>query len=707
MQESIGDSNQTQSSRQAEHTTYHESQRRPNRLRACIACRNTKTRCIPLESRSVCKSCYQHSRECVMPGPIKPRTKARPRLLELERKVQLLTEALTIKDTLHQNNLHEGSSSDDVSSPFRRNGDIDACDMSRRSHPPNAIGVLHSSPKDTVLWWNTESSQVSVLFNHWALKIRPLLPLVGPLGDNLHLLRSTKPLLFISVLTVASLSAFPATSSQLMKHLNEEIARHIYVNGDQSVDLVQALLLSSHYFAPLGKSTNFAFIQHAYTASSISFDIGLNRQARSSSGLADVEQAEAARTWLSVYYTMSISATLLRRQRLVFDGMETTAIMAELLENPSVTASDRTLCSLVRLQTIVEDTSMTMGQISCDREIEFDKPSTQYHLIALRQRLDQWKESISEELESSFMSHAYHSAKLYLHQIAIRAYIRKIFSPSREPLGVIHDPNLSLSTMHIDALGICLESSQKVFYAFTCLDSATLRCLPSFYLVWTLFAAVCIVKIAPYVEHQQNLRSSRTTVERGIYGLHSITQLLDSAVQKLGIGCENDYMSHGKLFLTAFQKLRTWYLEKSTICLNARQGEHGAGNRVHNLLAHEPGSISQSSGESYTSSGTVARPKVVPPLGNDTMNQKNIPVQGPRQEVDTSMTNDIWQSGFPVAPNHFDFPIEASRHDNTFSPVVDPNSGGPFLNSETQLDESMFTLNEQWLRTLLGLDEGL
>jgi hypothetical protein len=91
-----------------------------------------------------------------------------------------------------------------------------------------------------------------------------------------------------------------------MKHLNEEIARHIYVDGDQSIDLVQALLLSSHYFAPLGKSTNFAFIQHAYTASSISFDLGLNRQARSSSGLADVERAEAARTWLSVYHIMSM-----------------------------------------------------------------------------------------------------------------------------------------------------------------------------------------------------------------------------------------------------------------------------------------------------------------------------------------------------------------------------------------------------------------
>lgn len=240
------------------------------------------------------------------------------------------------------------------------------------------------------------------------------------------------------------------------------------------------------------------------------------------------------------------------------------------------------------------------------------------------------------------MNHAYHSAKLYVYQIAIRAYIRKMFSPNGEPPSVIHDPNLLLSAMHIDALGICLESSQKVFYAFTSLDLTILRCLPSFYLVWTLFAAVCMVKMAPYVEHQQKLRSSRSAAEQGIYDLHSITQLLDGVAKKLEMGCQNNYMAHGRPFLTAFRKLRVWYLEKSTICLNARQQcEHGAGSKVHNLLAPEPSSLSRPSGESHASRGTAASPQPVPPLRNDIMNQNNVRVQDLWQEEYASTANNI------------------------------------------------------------------
>lgn len=81
--------------------------------------------------------------------------------------------------------------------------------------------------------------------------------------------------------------------------------------------------------------------------------------------------------------------------------------MSNLLDNPYAVSSDKTLCDLVRLQIILGDAYMTVGQLACDEGTEFDNSSTQYQVRALQQRLDQWKKSVSAECEPS--KHCYYT----------------------------------------------------------------------------------------------------------------------------------------------------------------------------------------------------------------------------------------------------------------------------------------------------------
>ncbi len=69
-----------------------------------------------------------------------------------------------------------------------------------------------------------------------------------------------------------------------------------------------------------------------------------------------------------------------------------------------------------------------------------------------------------------------------------------------------HDPAISLPATYVSALGICLESGQEVLGALLSLDLTMFRCLPSFYFVWSLVAAVCMVKMAPYIEYLRRAR---------------------------------------------------------------------------------------------------------------------------------------------------------------------------------------------------------
>lgn len=84
--------------------------------------------------------------------------------------------------------------------------------------------------------------------------------------------------------------------------------------------------------------------------------------------------------------------------------------LAVLSSDPDLSPSDQWLCSLVRLQSIMDDVSNTFNSSNPQILENFDLPSTQYKLQMFRQRLQSWKISAPRSIdarESRIMSNPY------------------------------------------------------------------------------------------------------------------------------------------------------------------------------------------------------------------------------------------------------------------------------------------------------------
>ncbi len=88
-----------------------------------------------------------------------------------------------------------------------------------------------------------------------------------------------------------------------------------------------------------------------------------------------------------------------------------------LLSDPAEPLSDQWLCSLVRLQLIMEDISNIFSGVNGFEE--FDKPSTQYKLQMSRQRLQSWKDTTPGGVDTRkcFFS----SSLMYIDHAAVRS----------------------------------------------------------------------------------------------------------------------------------------------------------------------------------------------------------------------------------------------------------------------------------------------
>lgn len=303
------DGNDTKSMQSSEYLTQDGLPGRdaPNRWQACIPCRKDKIRCLPASPGKPCHSCLKKSRRCVMPGPPKPRVKTSQRLLELENKMRLLNHALINGPEPHRirdqrveqedNTISTNGTSDSLRSS---NGISTAAD--HFVTPPNFYSNIENVP----FFSDVDSQTEHMLYNHWMLSMTLHSPVVTiKLAGDRNTCQAATPLLYLTILTVASSSILPEITYRLVNRLNEELSSRIFHLGEQTLEIVCSLLLFSHYFVPPKGSTNHIFIQHPFTASTMSFDLGLDKKALSDS-VTYSEKLEAARIWLSVYYTVSV-----------------------------------------------------------------------------------------------------------------------------------------------------------------------------------------------------------------------------------------------------------------------------------------------------------------------------------------------------------------------------------------------------------------
>ncbi|KAI5866146.1 hypothetical protein GGS23DRAFT_603522 [Durotheca rogersii] len=558
------------------------------RVRACTACRNMKIKCVSVPGSRDCEACLRFSRPCQDPGPPKARARPSQRFSELEKKIGALTNALYSERLRNQQLFIQRAGDPQWSrTPDSDSRDTDGSSPTRpgRDSVPGLGhgGIDIAASGDVFSQGLVDMPTAVLLFNHWNIFMRPFMPIIqfSP-EEDVSVLRAEKPILLLVIMMIASTSIRPHLVPHFLARLNDTLAQEVFIQGARSLDLLQSMVLFSQYYIQPQHIKTFALPHHIYSAVVMAHDLGLD-EVPAPNETDNRNKANDYRTLLAVYLGASSTATLLRRHQPIQPTSSYRASVDALRRHSTRDKDDEWLCSLVGLQEIFDEVSKTLNASSHLTDQSFDDFRTQHLLSIFRQRLADWKQSSSTDINPHLTAYAASIAELYIHQVAIRVYNRRMFPPpqdkDRESSG---RPRQPFTATHTDALCLCLKASATALDIYLSLDDATTRYLPNIFLTWGMCAAVCLTKLSHFAA---NL-SLPATAGNDRDNPPSPASYLDALIQRVANLSQNGYFPQSRPFLTAFQKLKIWYLQKRTVCINNSRGDCAGGSPgpVHDIV---------------------------------------------------------------------------------------------------------------------------
>ncbi len=331
--------------------------------KACESCRLLKVRCL-FESAipsQKCRRCAKSNHDCVVkaPGPRKKRKRTDTRIGELEKQVEFLRTILSQTSDGNHKEDRDGENNDGagrqaisalnppprIHVPVQVHHDEEdllyhrdhqpsqdaastysfhrPCPQSGGSyalpHSPRQLAYDSSSP-ETISSVEDASSGSPIadplirLFNQYHNELVQHYPLsLFADTEDANLVRITKPTLFLAVATSAAGASEPELRASLNEELAQEFARRIIVDGEKSIELIQALILAAVFYSPPDCYDKLKYYQYIHMAATMASELELARPDTinatktaaqllgSSSNLREVEENEHRRTLIASY----------------------------------------------------------------------------------------------------------------------------------------------------------------------------------------------------------------------------------------------------------------------------------------------------------------------------------------------------------------------------------------------------------------------
>ena len=350
------------------------------RPRACEACRGLKVRCEPDPGTGPCKRCRKANRKCVITAPSRKRQKKTDsRVAELERKIDALTASLQAtkegnlsaseddgymdEDTSHMESLD--GRSNQATSPYTttsagasrkrrvseyqqddsigsrrlsnseatsQNSPANVANMGPRQFAPlkaeNGASQFDSNGDfdtsvygeiDVVLRRIVDAETANGLFRHYIDQMVPHMPIVVFSPDTSpDTIRKRSPILFLAILSVAAGQDFPELQATLTSEIMRILADRVFVMGEKSLELVQALQVVTIWYWPESNGDS-KYYQFIHITAVMAIDLGMHRRQpllihrkeqilglpKPKSYLSDPCTTECRRAWLGCYLLCS------------------------------------------------------------------------------------------------------------------------------------------------------------------------------------------------------------------------------------------------------------------------------------------------------------------------------------------------------------------------------------------------------------------
>ncbi|KAL7275522.1 hypothetical protein RUND412_001525 [Rhizina undulata] len=463
----------------------------------------------------------------------------------------------------------------------------------------------------------------TAIFNHYNNNMAKQFPaVIFPEGTKAEDVRQKSPTLFLAILAASSGTSHPDLHRALHKEITRVFAERIVVNGEKSLELIQALLLVTIWYYPPEHFEELKFYMFIHQAAIMALDIGIGAKtghvrSRASGMLGkgfngklpDLSQAEGSgcpfppypfppgmrcsknpfpdpcsiesrRTLLACYWMCCNVSVSLRRQNL----LHFTNFMAEcvdVLENsPEAADTDRMLCQLVRMQKIGEDIATAYAFDDASANVNIQDSRVQYTLKGFSRQLEEWRAKAADQVWNKSMEITYHVVTLFAHEVALHVdHNIDDFRPPFTESTIRSQPslkmNLLLTPFHIEALTTCMTASHATLDTFLSSQVAEIQSCPVFNLVRTAYALVILIKLyfsASYPKSELGKLIDKDTLK--------VDEYLDRVLNLLGAAAENEKCRAAQKFIMVLTMLRTWYLaQKSDFgrCSNGGAAEDTAG----------------------------------------------------------------------------------------------------------------------------------
>ncbi|KAH8657458.1 hypothetical protein BGZ60DRAFT_531622 [Tricladium varicosporioides] len=412
------------------------------------------------------------------------------------------------------------------------------------------------------------------MFTCYVERMAPHLPaVIFPPGTTSAEVRKSKPTLFLAILGASSGMNYPELQRTLTKEVMGIYAERVIVNGEKTLELIQALHVSTLWYWPPEHFEELKFYQLIHIAAVMAIDIGMGKKSKSQKGkyaglwrdhpwrrtpYPDPECAEARRSWLVCYFLCCNASMGLRRPNLI----RWTPFMADCIEfleaSPEAAPSDRVLCQWVRSQHIAEEIGTQFSMDDPMATVSIADSKVQYALKGFERDLEKWSSQITPDIQSHDLKLTEHVVNLYMHEVAMHVdHNVDEFKPpfTEEALrGMAEREPDVLTSAHISALSTCLTSIDGIFENFFKFDIDTIRCLPIYNFIRLAYAVVVLIKMyfaaaTPNSELGKVINKDNMKVE----------QYLDNLLDIFRASAAEEKSRPSAKFLMVLMMLKTWF----------------------------------------------------------------------------------------------------------------------------------------------------
>lgn len=347
-------------------------------------------------------------------------------------------------------------------------------------------------------------------------------------------LRRFKPILFLAVLAAASGTIDPQLSKILDQEILQTYATEVHVRSEKSLEIVQALLVSSVWYSPPNKFGQLKYYEYIHMALSMAFDIGIGsrmvnsrrrtphaqystERTRGTGGASDSQMAmssrdlngwpvdddaaselERRRAFIAVYSICAGVSFSTRRPAMLRINSYVRECIDYVDNAPHALPSDRTMMHWVKMIVLSEEIATAFFYDDVAVVASFADHSTRMMIKEFDRRLTEMWAQVPPGDCSLCLQLNYHTTRLCLYEVALHIDHSPDDFKAPYQMGSVQprEGSAQIPTQPLaEALAEIIDSCHKLLDAFLAPDSSSLRGLPVFCYVRVSLAAFVLAKL--------------------------------------------------------------------------------------------------------------------------------------------------------------------------------------------------------------------